>query len=816
MSSTAKRGIHAIESESSSSDDGPLLKKSSSNISVKNKSDEIEIVTFEEVFKLLTAKNTAIPQLKHILQSYLNNGSLPHVNMRNDDNKTLLMLLCEVGNKANVELLLDMGANMSLPNGCDSNALTIACKFGHFDIIQLILARITRKAYFMRYCGLALISACGDGNLEVAKLLLDFGTDVNFSGGDYGTALKAACCYGYIDVVKYLLSVGADIAATGDYDGSALAAAVFSGQHDVAEYLLDNSAIVSGTVDVYGVYSGSLFRYACDHGDYEMMRLLALHGADINGTDRYGDTPLTAACRAGLIETVRVLLELKVDIGASGRLSTTALIEACQRDNIELLQLLLTYAHLSDINRVTSKGHTALTVACRHNKLQAVQELLTHGALISIPGRHGLPFVIACQYCDVAVIELFLTAKADVNSVSVSYSRTALVAACLNTSDRYMQIVRLLIEKGIKMNGRAVDKFFGSALVAASVRGRMDAVELLLAKGANPGEHASYILINAARRGCLKLFKALLDLKLPTLTPAIVTFAYHGHTSEDQRELRAFLSTHLDTLPHAKMIHTSSLADLLAIEDADVAREALQDWHMRYDEGAIFTMVYVEGRLDFMRTLLEYWSRFPNVRTHLRQLCTLHLVEACISRNFAFAQLCLQYGIDANTADAHYRVPLIALLSGTPPLIKPKHDIPASPEREIVFLLLEYGADANLSTVHGSPMTAAAESGDVEMVELLIEYGGKVDEVDLNGGAAISQVTPFMRACSKGRLAVVKTLILYGADVHGNCPRALSFACFEGHVDVVRALLEYGVAVNKRLMITGRLWSTPASVAMWR
>ena len=75
---------------------------------------------------------------------------------------------------------------------------------------------------------------------------------------------------------------------------------------------------------------------------------------------------------------------------------------------------------------------------------------------------------------------------------------------------------------------------------------------------------------------------------------------------------------------------------------------------------------------------------------------------------------------------------------------------------ELAQLLLEHGADPNVSALNSTPMGSAAAAGQVEMVELLLRY-----HADIN---PTTGVTPLYLATLNKKHAVMKLLLERGAD----------------------------------------------------
>ncbi|MFB2835251.1 ankyrin repeat domain-containing protein [Floridanema evergladense] len=112
---------------------------------------------------------------------------------------------------------------------------------------------------------------------------------------------------------------------------------------------------------------------------------------------------------------------------------------------------------------------------------------------------------------------------------------------------------------------------------------------------------------------------------------------------------------------------------------------------------------------------------------------------------------------------------------------------------ETVRVLIEKGADVNVSTYSGTPIQAAARQGYTEIVELLIAAGADVD-----AGSSIS--TPLQDAIEHGHTDIALKLIAAGANPNGassfNPAKPIAMAAAQGSPEVIRALIAAGANVN--------------------
>jgi len=127
---------------------------------------------------------------------------------------------------------------------------------------------------------------------------------------------------------------------------------------------------------------------------------------------------------------------------------------------------------------------------------------------------------------------------------------------------------------------------------------------------------------------------------------------------------------------------------------------------------------------------------------------------------------------------------------------------------EIVDLLLQRGAPINARDLAGSTaLYAAAERGQAAVVQRLIDRGA---DADLKGRSGVS---PVAAAAFAGRASIVKMLLAHGAD--GRTPDdtgkpPIIYAAASGQLEIVKQLLALNIDVNARYAndLTLLMWAS--------
>jgi ankyrin repeat protein len=416
----------------------------------------------------------------------------------------------------------------------------------------------------------------------------------------------------------------------------------------------------------------------------------------------------------------------------------------------------------------SADGTTPLHWAVRANDLKGVETLLRDGADAKAADRYGVtPLYLASVNGNAAMIQKLLDAGADPNSKDPAGETALMTAARTGTPDA----LKILLDRGAAIN--AVDpEFQQTALMLAVRENHPAAVKLLIDRGAELNVHTRVGPDQAFRPPCkgtgcgsegVGINRGGLPdrgIKAPTSGgfTALLYAARDGRAAE----------TKLLLMAEAK----ANLADPNGISP--------------------LLMAVVNNHLDVARFLLDsgadinasdFWGRTPLwAAVDLRNMDLDHGVDTGVDRApvIDFIKLLIDRGanVNARTKEVHpgrrwlYSLGDVSWvdMTGQTPFLRAA----LSGDTVVMRLLLEHGADPNITTLGGTtPLMAAAgvnwtvaqtytvsKDALLEAIRICLEHGADVNATNSMG------LTAVMGAANRGSDELIKFLVEKGARLN--------------------------------------------------
>lgn len=564
-------------------------------------------------------------------------------------------------------------------------------------------------------------------------------------------------------MTRYLISVGADVNAAPKYEESAhfksrslqpmvtrLRVAVTTGQLEILELVLSHGADVN-TV--------------CESGDY----LYTIDPADHRPWQFWRDsaaTALQAAAAGGNIDLVLALLQ------AGSRINEPA------------------HGY---------GGRTALYAAAAGGFSDVVELLLHNGAEVNAAGTACLqyprtPLLAAVEQSNLTLVELLLKLGADPNAPSFgSHGTTVLEAARAQKNN--IKMVSVLSKYGSKDDVDFYDAvragYLKVRLVQAFDCGNIETIHRGLEMGGEIGMEM-----------------------IPCNWNQVLLSAWSDH------------STHMTS---GTILHWAAAAKET---DSKLFRHLVEAVKDVNDQGyfdsipPILHEVVYRQKSDFIQILLDVGADI-NALSPVARLGGRDNIETCTPaalhvalylRNFEIVFLLLNNGADVNLRLHGTPTPLQILLRSSS---DSRFELDSLLIIPIFEFLLEFNADinapqvspkdsswSNRATASGTALQLAAGRKPIShtmiIVRRLLSLQANVNAPALND----FDVSALQTASESGNLEVVVLLLDHGALVNPSVPQkmptALQYAAYKGHIRLAQLLIDRGADVNIQSFSWGR------------
>ena len=428
---------------------------------------------------------------KDCINVLLKAGSNPNITDV-DGNTCLQSLVVHECNIAILQAIIDHDAHVNATNKRGHSALMMASVKGNIDAVNVLLKAGADPDITDANGNTCIhLSMYEVWKRKVLQTLIDHGANVNATDKDCQTALVVASDKGNTDAINVLLTAGADPNIADANGNTCLHFAVHQGcNKEVVQMIIDHGA----HVNIANKNGLTALMIACERGNIDVINVLLEAGSDPDITDASGNTCLQCSVLQGCsIEVLQTIIDHGAQVNATNKNGQTALMMASDCGYLNGINMLLRAG--ADPNVINANGSTCLHFASRHgSSKEALQTIIDHGVNVNATNKKGhTALMMASEFGHLNGIHVLLKAGAQPNITDV-YGNTCLHFPVIQ--GRRIEVLEAIIDHGVDVN--ASTKKGQTALMIATEKGNIDAINVLKA-GADPN------ITNADGNTCLHL-----------------------------------------------------------------------------------------------------------------------------------------------------------------------------------------------------------------------------------------------------------------------------------------------------------------------
>jgi ankyrin repeat protein len=600
-------------------------------------------------------------------------------------------------------------------------------------IVRLLKSRIRPELLAGEPGGRLLQLVVKEGFVEATRILIQNDCDINFRCQDYGhtaTPLWYAASSGYVEIVKCLVEASADLnksSSESGYPGIALAMAVKRGWSDIISTLVEGGASLQCAINGRDIFDWSsqnnikIYQHLCKstgrsggldsrpgrervtvddivqqaaRGSQSFATFHHRHRANI--TERLLEEALVSAVKGEKFDATSILLLAGVDPNtAIYNAKEPPIYHAAWITEVDILQLLLDSGASPNVDGLVYGMVGAIEDGI---SFEAFEMLVDSGLDLQ---RYGPELLVdAAEYENLDIVALLVEKGVSPNSYNKPQAGLTSLQAASGIGN--MALIEYLRENGGDINQPA-SKYRGrTALQAACENERINIVRFLLNQGADVNA------LQAAKDGMTALEASLADTDSTELFSLLLE---HGARIDhprggSSRILRTLVDrSHFDFVP-------------LALEANANVNEMSSDRGSYKGERTALQLAAEKGDLDLVKLLLSHNGDINRPAWRIQGRTAL---QAAVSRKKPDLEL-VQYLID-NGADVNAPPGANGGLTALQGAAIQGHI-------KIALLLLENSANPNASAALKNGRKAiegAAEHGRLDVVKLLLNAEAKGD-----------------------------------------------------------------------------------------
>ncbi|GFO02633.1 ankyrin repeat-containing protein [Plakobranchus ocellatus] len=223
-------------------------------------------------------------------------------------------------------------------------------------------------------------------------------------------------------------------------------------------------------------------RFTMDTERCTLVRILVLHGAQLEACDKDSMTAVLYAAERGFLRCLQFLAEAGANLLAADKDGRNALVYSAMKGHHDCLQYLVERIPARYVNQQTKRGQTALMLSAKYKETTCLQILLSAGAEVNTKDSEGYTAIMySLTHGDDQASTSLLNSGAHINIVARD-GKTPFTLAMASSYEDYSWILRLL-ELGADLTLSKRDQY---SLLEMIVQGQKVILQKMIMNGCMP------------------------------------------------------------------------------------------------------------------------------------------------------------------------------------------------------------------------------------------------------------------------------------------------------------------------------------------
>lgn len=321
----------------------------------------------------------------------------------------------------------------------------------------------------------------GDSNRELDDIIMEFKNEATIFPSihslikqyDLGKVSRLNLAYSLADEIKAILNDNKILLSNKFHDFNT---AINNYLKDKINYCDLTTRNCSNDLLKMAFNGNSLLFHAISFNQFELLKELVIHGAEINQPNKDGHFPLHIATEMRNVKMIKFLITYGANINQIDQEGVSPLYLAVVHGSVEIVKLLITYG--ANVNQTAENGWSLLNVAVSKNSLEIGKLLITHGASINQTNKLYSPLYLAAKHGFFDIVKLLVIHGAEVNQPTQNNGFPIEIAV----KNGHLNIVEYLLLHGANVDQRNSDNF---PLISIAARhGNLEITMLLISHGA--------------------------------------------------------------------------------------------------------------------------------------------------------------------------------------------------------------------------------------------------------------------------------------------------------------------------------------------